>query len=620
VSANAARDVIIRRARVHVVRRGGWSWGADTQALINSVKRALPALLSHIIEHSALQSVAESEITTPVKVRVSLRLADFVRLAAHGGANEASEVDARIVKAIADLSSIASVLGSAAPSAASERERSAEQSVDQDDRRSHEPAISAQVDRSARALLLMLRQWERDGDLMQRCSTLPSALLTPWLEHLRAQWPTSNLGVKQPSEAQLDRILQQVQDERVLLPAGEQLTLVRRVILAVRLFAASADRSQAQRLLAATLQQQSASDSAVARISERDPSEADDGRSRTETLPAAVTVATHAIPSQSATSREFAIDIPSALPFLLLGPLSKIGYLDALQVASNVAGGSELPIAFAAALAYKVLQPPQRGWYREAAQRHTAGAFAGIARIPEDQEIAAAAHALRTQTPLFDQLIAANLIQGHRADAPWLLCVDERQSFILFDADGLFPVAVGTPQALATSIAPSGSPLYVARGAATASAFEVLDGLQIPYVSRSRISSHGAHQGRMRVLAERGEDRCERAMAAWHAIRFDRLILRQPADAAMDTSLTLAASLALGTIAWTLWREREATDPLLALERFDDLDARIHSTATTLHVRLPLGRRFWDLRDHGLLADVREVPWLDGRVVTFGAG
>ena len=88
----------------------------------------------------------------------------------------------------------------------------------------------------------------------------------------------------------------------------------------------------------------------------------------------------------------------------------------------------------------------------------------------------------------------------------------------------------------------------------------------------------------------------------------------------METSLTLAASLALGTIAWTLWREREVTDPLLALERFGDLDARVHSTAATLHVRLPLGRRFWDLRDHGLLADVHDVPWLDGRAITFGAG
>jgi len=35
---------------------------------------------------------------------------------------------------------------------------------------------------------------------------------------------------------------------------------------------------------------------------------------------------------------------------------------------------------------------------------------------------------------------------------------------------------------------------------------------------------------------------------------------------------------------------------------------------------LPLGRRYRDLYEHGLLADVREVPWLDGRVLEFSGG
>ena len=443
MSSNVARDVLIHRARVRVVRRGGWSWGPDAQALINSVKRALPELLSQIIERNALRSVEDGEITTPVTLRVPLRLADLGRLAAHGGANDASEFDETIVRAIARAGSIENVSRSIATAASAEREKSAARSVDADHRRFDEPAVARVSDRSARALLDILRQWDRDGELVQRCSTLPSALLLQWIDHLRAQWPTTDVTATTPMDAELDHAVEQVQRERVLLPAGEQLPLVRRVILAVRLFAMSAHRSQAQRLLAGTEPQQATFESALSPSSGRSPPEPAVGPAPAEAEPSAADVATHAIPARSAASREFEIDIPSALPFLLLGPLSRIGYLDALQVASNVAGGTHVSIAFAAALAYKVLQIPQRGWYREAAQRHAAAAFAGLPGILEDQEIAAAAHALRTQIPLFDQLVAANLTQGHRAEAPWLLCADEREACILFDADGLFPVAVG---------------------------------------------------------------------------------------------------------------------------------------------------------------------------------
>jgi hypothetical protein len=45
----------------------------------------------------------------------------------------------------------------------------------------------------------------------------------------------------------------------------------------------------------------------------------------------------------------------------------------------------------------------------------------------------------------------------------------------------------------------------------------------------------------------------------------------------------------------------------------------VHVTPDAVHVRLPLGKRFWHLRDEGLLNDVSDVPWLPGRVVHFGA-
>jgi hypothetical protein len=87
-----------------------------------------------------------------------------------------------------------------------------------------------------------------------------------------------------------------------------------------------------------------------------------------------------------------------------------------------------------------------------------------------------------------------------------------------------------------------------------------------------------------------------------------------------DRALTLAVTTALGSIAWELWHKRETTSPQLALQRFQDLSARIRIDAKAVHVHLPLGRRFWDLLEKDLLNDVRDVPWLGGRVLTFASG
>ena len=82
----------------------------------------------------------------------------------------------------------------------------------------------------------------------------------------------------------------------------------------------------------------------------------------------------------------------------------------------------------------------------------------------------------------------------------------------------------------------------------------------------------------------------------------------------------LATALALGMIGWTLWREREAVTPLLALQRFADLDARVSFRPDRVQVHLPLGRRFMDLKQGGLLEDIADVPWFDGRPLLFAQG
>jgi hypothetical protein len=91
-------------------------------------------------------------------------------------------------------------------------------------------------------------------------------------------------------------------------------------------------------------------------------------------------------------------------------------------------------------------------------------------------------------------------------------------------------------------------------------------------------------------------------------------------DGAFERTLTLIATLGLGTIAWLLWRHREPPDPQLTLARLGDLGALVRFEPDAVRVRLPLGQRHTDLLEHDLLADVPNVVWLGGRTLTFSGG
>lgn len=83
---------------------------------------------------------------------------------------------------------------------------------------------------------------------------------------------------------------------------------------------------------------------------------------------------------------------------------------------------------------------------------------------------------------------------------------------------------------------------------------------------------------------------------------------------------SIAVDAAMATIAWTLWHDREPCDAALAIERFRTLSALVRFDGSTVRIRLPLGRRFLDLKEHGLLDSVSGLPWLPGRDVVFTGG
>jgi hypothetical protein len=110
------------------------------------------------------------------------------------------------------------------------------------------------------------------------------------------------------------------------------------------------------------------------------------------------------------------------------------------------------------------------------------------------------------------------------------------------------------------------------------------------------------------------------AAESWQEIATGRPALAVGGSDAFETSFGLAVSLALGSIAWELWRKRETVAPVLALHRFADFGGWVRADHEAVTVRLALGRRFFDLRDAGFLDDVAGVPWFDGRVLRFRSG
>ena len=323
----------------------------------------------------------------------------------------------------------------------------------------------------------------------------------------------------------------------------------------------------------------------------------------------------------------------SVLPFLLAGPLARIGYLDAIGPALAGAGMPDDTPLFAAALAYKVLGVTERGWRRAERDRAAAAAFAGLGEQVPDEQLAGLADRILPALPVLDGVLALALCRGHEPAEPLLISgVDGR--LLLVDTQGMFPIAWSESTAgLVPHWEACGKPpVLVCAGTLPPRCLSELASAGVRFVTDVR-PLRGDPVSRMPwkspLWRTEGADprwaaelpgQAERLGDLVQALVVERRAVPLAANDDLERSLTLAAALGLGTIAWMLWRDRETPDPVLALSRFADLEASVRYEQDVVRVRVPLGRRHADLLRCGLLADVPNVVWLGGRTLTFSGG
>jgi hypothetical protein len=336
--------------------------------------------------------------------------------------------------------------------------------------------------------------------------------------------------------------------------------------------------------------------------------------------------------------------VHSALPFLSLRPLAQLGYFEALAAtleSAELAGQAPL---FASALAYKALDAPERGWLRRTETLMASAVFAGLAEPVSDGALVEFARRISPHLSPLEATITGTLVEGHNSNQPLLLWGTDAVDgggLLLVDLEGLFPIAWADElNGLLPAMRGCGrSLLLIPQTSADSALLNQLDGGGFGFITdapptrdenwrrlRGQSSGHwwtnvrtGSDSSLMRA-ARQLAGAAEETEAMWKTLAVDRRSVPRSPDFSFERSLALAAATGLGSIAWTLWREREPVAPLLAMERFRDLDARVRFSRDSIRVRLPLGRRFQDLHEHGLLDDVKNAPWFGGRTLQFSGG
>lgn len=646
----AANEIVIERCVFRVRRRGGWTWGADRQTLIERYTRLLPALLEARL--SELLGDAEGQIETPVVLNIPLPT---------GVLPSADHLADQIATAL----SPADLLPLLDHSPTGNPQRSAVGMTADDQAAIFEAAEASVMPPPANPLLSLLLGWYEQGDLHTRLQSFGAAAATRWLRALVQELPQpisprSPIELARQGRALLTRLDQAT--DTLTEPPQRGLYLV--VALAARYPGRLGPVSLGHLLAFLLPAADPASRSANEVPAPATPAKSADSPEPVYDAPGMLDSGSRVGSGSPASvdlpvERQDEIALQSVLPFLVLGVLQRIGYLEVLRAALKVvdSAGTRSAAALATALACKLLPPPRRGWHYPRGVQRTAQAFAGVRCAGDAQgpaQLTTFARAAMTGLSPLNDYVVTELASGHDPAQPLLITGSQSDVFpwLLVDGDGGFPVTWQSgPEGLLNRLDRFGpAPVLVDAACATPDLMTALDQRQRPWLtdtppgrhehwrrlpgaSRYWIASHTNAHRQLRSLAGRLEPMRRRAAGLSDALLVQRPLAPEPDAAvqALSRLTALAAATGLGMMAWLLWgqpavsgddrpaKERAEldTDPLLALERFGDLDGHLRHRADRVEVRLAVGRRYLELKTADLLRDIPAVPWLDHRPVTF---
>ncbi len=626
-------DIVVHRCTVRVVRSTGWSWGPEPRRLVQNVLKAVPSLVAEKLA-SFLPDDAAGDVGS-LKIRLSVSRADLIGDIADGSRPDTPsrfthQLDEEIAK---EMESLLSGLA-AAPQA------EAGQPVEFAKAEAPPPGLQT--------ILQPLLHWAETGNLARVVSRLEPELAESWLRRLS---PFAGLAAGRKTASRETEAAVRRHTER-LTAGGIRLERNQRMLILV---------AEVFRELHVLPSFEDLPSDAGMGVDEMEALPA--GRTREETRTGEPDAGAHEhqrmegtaeAPELRARRPEAAqqpaprlgeeIAVSSAVPWLLLGPLHKTGYLDTLRVALELADLRDTAGYFAAVLALKVAQPPRLAWQHTPETETMAAAFAGLPRPVSKPGMGDFARKIAPSLPVLDADLAESVLGGRRAGSPLLLhawpdSADGR--FLLLDPEGLFPAGYFAEVNRISDLLPEDSDcrMVVPASLATpgflaslhsAGMFFLTLGPPVRGEAWPRIATPGFNHwwtnGAVRLNgAERSALRdydhvVPRAEEMIAELALRRRALPLSDGSPLESSAMLAAGVALGTIAWTLWRKLESTDPLLALARFEDLSARIRFGRRSVQVVLPLGKRHRDLYENDLLGGVPDVPWLDGRAVEFSGG
>lgn len=650
-------DVMIRHCMLRIVRRGGWGWPASRQTLTDGAVRVLPELIAQRL--ALWLHNDDMEIASPVRVDVPLTSSELLNiLGTNGtggefghvtqsafGARLADAIDRAIQPHLPPGRRIMSRSRSADDPPRDGNERRPDPSLPQGEDvpgsvgKESDPGGGDRLAVEAGATLRLLLDWRDRGELGLFLLALSEPTLEHWLTAVRSMSVIRSPATPESVATQdIERVVESIRGA-MGKPMDRATNLRYRIIVAVEMVHRLGLPPNDARVLQAMDRTLPSDGPNGSLISADDPASAEHTASQLRATKRSV--GRTKLPTRRGRAD---LHIDCALPFLMLGPLSRIGFLQALAAAFEAAGLAEDLPAFAGALAYKALSPPQYGWNRGRDSIAAASAFAGLdGPVPEPAMLRLARLAHDFVTPLNAAITRSLLVQPHD-DGALLLCRVEQGTgggLLLVDPQGIFTVTWGEDlDALSWALDQCDTRvLLIDRDTADPSLLAALNRRNLRFVTEApptRKESWRAVRGRGSrrwwtndsagaeiSLARHGRllaGAVERTRALWRALAVERPAIPLADDPTLERVLTLTAAVALGQIAWDLWRNRERTDPLLTIERFGDLSARVKIDQRTVRVVLPLGRRSTDLAEHGFLKDVAAVPWLGGRVVTFGQG